>query len=98
MEDIFGFYVIDSEPNTLLGWLVGPMGSQVEELDDTIISKGCMLLLRKFLGNYYDIQSPEEIVWYDSKRFCLIVVICFDFVAHVGILIHIFWALILIEI
>lgn len=63
MEDIFGFYVVDSHPNVLLGWVVGELAHKVEELPDNMIMKGCVFLIRKFLKNIYLITSPDKIIW-----------------------------------
>ncbi|XP_060523579.1 peroxisomal N(1)-acetyl-spermine/spermidine oxidase-like isoform X2 [Cylas formicarius] len=62
LEDIFGFYTVDSHPNVLLGWVVGPMARQVELLADQIVLDGAMFLLRKFVGKRFDIPEPDGIL------------------------------------
>lgn len=59
LEDIFGFYTIDSHSQVLLGWVVGEFAAEVELLSDEIIISGCLYLLKKFLGDLYDISHPE---------------------------------------
>lgn len=48
LEDIFGFYTIDSHSQVLLGWVVGELATEVESLPDEIVISGCMFLLKKF--------------------------------------------------
>ncbi|KAF7281754.1 hypothetical protein GWI33_004312 [Rhynchophorus ferrugineus] len=62
LEDIFGFYSIESHDNILLGWLIGPMVKDVELLSDDEVQEGCMFLLNKFLGNQYKISKPDYIL------------------------------------
>lgn len=72
LENIFGFFVIDSDPNILLGWLLGDFANDAEQLADKQIQDGCMYLLNKFLGDRYDITEPEEILitrWYSNENF-----------------------------
>ena len=63
LEDINGFYVIDSDSTTLLGWLVGEFVPEVELLDDQIVENGCMFLLDKFIGHKYRIPYPTDTLW-----------------------------------
>ncbi|XP_066139168.1 uncharacterized protein [Euwallacea fornicatus] len=62
LEDIFGFYTVDSHPNILLGWLVGPMNREVELLDDDVVLNASMFLLKKFVGSHYKIVEPTNIL------------------------------------
>lgn len=62
LEDVFGFYVIDSHPDVLLGWMVCEHVREYERLSDDIVLEGCMFLLNKFVGRLYDVQPPEEIL------------------------------------
>lgn len=62
LEDVFGFYVIDSNPDVLLGWMVGRHIQQYESASDDFVLEGCFYLLNKFLGGIYDIQKPESIL------------------------------------
>lgn len=62
LEDVFGFYVIDSHPNILLGWVVGKMARDVELLPDNVVIQGCMFLLRQFVGKKYKISEPDGIL------------------------------------
>lgn len=62
LEDVFGFYVIDSDPNVLLGWIVGKHVAEVELLPDDVVKEGCMYLLKKFLGRIYDVELAESVL------------------------------------
>lgn len=62
LEDVFGFYVIDSNPDVLLGWICGKHVKQYELLPDDVVLDGCMFLLKKFLGGIYNVQEPENIL------------------------------------
>lgn len=62
LEDVFGFYVIDSHPQVLLGWVVGKMAAEVELLSDEVAVDGCMFLLKKFAGNLYNIPQPDGVL------------------------------------
>ncbi|XP_072388073.1 spermine oxidase-like [Diabrotica undecimpunctata] len=73
LEDVFGFYIIDSQVNTLLGWVVGKMAAEVEYMSDKDVIAVCMFVLRKFLGKIYDICEPDEILrskWSSNPHFC----------------------------
>lgn len=62
LEDVFGFYVIDSNPDVLLGWMVGKHVKEYELLPDEIVAEGCSFLLKKFLGGLYNVEKPESIL------------------------------------
>lgn len=62
IEDVFGFYVIDSHPRVLLGWITGQLAAEVEQLTDDIVIDNCIYLLRKFVGHKYDIPRAEEVL------------------------------------
>jgi spermine oxidase len=62
LEDIYGFYVVDSHPTVLLGWNVGKMVEQVEHLADHILIEGCIFLLKKFLGHRYNVTYPNGLL------------------------------------
>lgn len=66
LEDVFGFYVIDSNPDVLLGWVVGKHIQRYELLPDNVVLEGCFYLLNKFVGRIYEIQKPESILRYNS--------------------------------
>lgn len=73
LEDVFGFYIIDSHPRVLLGWVVGTMAAEVEQLTDEDVMMGCMTILRKFVGNKYDIPEPDGVLrsqWNSNPHFC----------------------------
>lgn len=62
LENVFGFYVIDSHPNVLLGWVTGELAAEVEKLSDEIVMNNCMFLLRKFVGSKYNVTQADEIL------------------------------------
>lgn len=62
LEDVFGFYVIDSNPDVLLGWVVGKLAQNYELLPDNIVLNGCLFLLKKFVGGIYEVPEPEGIL------------------------------------
>lgn len=62
LEDIFGFYRLDSHPNVLLVWVAGELAGEVEKVSDEIVMANCMYLLRKFVGNKYSIVEPDGIL------------------------------------
>ncbi|KAJ8962072.1 hypothetical protein NQ318_018021 [Aromia moschata] len=73
LEDVYGFYVIDSNPKVLLGWVVGKMAAEVEYLSDEVVTSSCMYLLKKFVGNKYDIPAPDGVLrskWSSNQHFC----------------------------
>lgn len=62
LEEIFGFYVIDSHPRILLAFVVGKLASEVELLSDELVIRGCMYLLRKFSGWKYEIPEADAVL------------------------------------
>lgn len=60
--DIFGFYTVDSHPDILLGWLVGPLNKEVELLPDEVVTEASMYLLKRFAGSYSEIPYPVEML------------------------------------
>lgn len=62
LEDIFGFYTIDSHPQVLLVWVVGGLVPEVEMLGDDVVQEACGFLLKKFLGNSFDIPNIENVL------------------------------------
>lgn len=72
LEDIFGFYKVDYQPNILCGWIGGPSARKMETLDDSTVYDGCMLLFKKFLGSSIPWTKPVKIIrssWYTNKHF-----------------------------
>ncbi|XP_055630502.1 spermine oxidase-like isoform X2 [Toxorhynchites rutilus septentrionalis] len=71
MEDVFGFYVVDYQPNILCGWISGKNARRMERSNDEDVRKGCIYLLRKFLNNS---SIPEPVSfkrsrWYSNPNF-----------------------------
>jgi monoamine oxidase len=72
LEDVFGFYKVDYQPNILCGWISGPSARVMEQLDDATIMKGCLWLFEKFLGSQMPWTKPKNILpsrWYSNKHF-----------------------------
>lgn len=72
LEDIFGFYKVDYQPNILCGWISGTSARRMEQLDDETVLNGCMQLFEKFLGNHMKFSKPIKILrsnWYTNKHF-----------------------------
>lgn len=72
LEDVFGFYKVDYQPNILCGWVGGPSARRMELLDDATVLDGCMQLFKKFLGNRMPWTTPIKILrssWYNNKHF-----------------------------
>ncbi|RZC32388.1 Amino oxidase domain containing protein, partial [Asbolus verrucosus] len=62
LEDVYGFYVIDSHPRVLMGWVVGPMVEEVEKLSDDIVLEGSLYLLKKFVGHKYNVTQVDGVL------------------------------------
>lgn len=72
LEDIFGFYKVDHQPNILCGWIGGAAAREMEKLDDEAVMKGCLYLLEKFLGNLMPWTKPVNMKrssWFSNKHF-----------------------------
>lgn len=72
LEDVFGFYKVDYQPNMLCGWIGGPSARRMEVLDDKTVLDGCMMLFEKFLGKKMTWTRPIKIhttKWYSNKNF-----------------------------
>lgn len=71
MEDVFGFYVVDYQPNVLCGWISGKNARRMEKTSEDEVRKVCMFLLRKFLKT---MTIPEPVSfkrsqWYSNTNF-----------------------------
>lgn len=66
LEDIFGFYVLDSHPRILLGWIVGELALAFESIPDDIVIQGSLFLLKKFAGKKYNISHPDGLLRYEK--------------------------------
>ncbi|KAJ8931980.1 hypothetical protein NQ314_015064 [Rhamnusium bicolor] len=63
LEDIFGFYVIDSHPRVLLGWVVGKLAAEVELLPDEVVVSGSISKWNSnphFCGSYSHVSIEAE--------------------------------------
>ncbi|XKL59615.1 hypothetical protein PGB90_000631 [Kerria lacca] len=73
VTDVFSFCRIDGVPNVLCGWVTGPSSQIMETLDETVVQTYLWEILKKFLGNHYDIPKPEYCIrstWYSNDHFC----------------------------
>lgn len=52
LEHVFGFYVVDYQPNILCGWISGPNARRMELASDDDVRNGVTMLLRMFLRNF----------------------------------------------
>uniref|UniRef100_T1H026 Amine oxidase domain-containing protein n=1 Tax=Megaselia scalaris TaxID=36166 RepID=T1H026_MEGSC len=70
LEDVFGFYIVNYQPNILASWIIGPHGRYMETLDDNEILDGLMWLLKKFLS--FPVPTPSNFKttkWYSNSNF-----------------------------
>ncbi|XP_058056562.1 uncharacterized protein LOC131207940 [Anopheles bellator] len=71
MEDVFGFYIVDYQPNVLCGWISGKNARRMERSSDEDVRKACMYLLRKFMKGC-TIPEPvrfQRTTWYSNPNF-----------------------------
>jgi spermine oxidase len=72
MEDIFGFYRVDYQPNILCGWISGPSARFMERLDNQTVMKGVLFLFDKFIGSRMKWTKPVKMLrssWYSNNHF-----------------------------
>lgn len=51
LEDVFGFFRVDYQPNILCGWISGENARRMEMLTEVEVYDGVVKLLRRFLRN-----------------------------------------------
>ncbi|XP_053680326.1 uncharacterized protein LOC128731244 [Anopheles nili] len=71
MEDVFGFYIVDYQPNVLCGWISGKHARRMERASDEDVRRACMFLLRKFMKGC-TIPEPvrfQRTAWYSNPNF-----------------------------
>lgn len=61
LEDVFGFYTLNFQPNILCGWISGPSARQMESETDDKVKVGVMRLLRMFL-KHWNVPEPKSII------------------------------------
>ncbi|XP_067633311.1 spermine oxidase-like [Eurosta solidaginis] len=72
LENIYGFYRVPNQSKALVGWLVGPAITMVEQMHDKDVTEGCMYLLHRFLTNF-NIPNPigfMKSTWSTNPNFC----------------------------
>lgn len=60
LEDVFGFYRVDYQPNILCGWISGDSARRMEILSDEEVFEGVVFLLRKFLTTM-NVKDPISV-------------------------------------
>lgn len=70
LQDVFGFYIVDFQPNILCGWISGHSARMMEMSSDDEVREGVMYLLKKFLKeSYKTIPEPMRIQRYVKNSF-----------------------------
>jgi len=69
IQDIFGFYTVDYQPNTLCGWISGVNARRMELTPKDEALKSIMFVLRKFLKNVPDPIRFERSTWFTNPHF-----------------------------
>lgn len=61
LEDVFGFYTVDSQPNILCGWITGPSAREMELETDEFVRIQVTKLLRTFL-KHWNVPEPTFMI------------------------------------
>lgn len=61
LEDVFGFFTVNYQPNILCGWITGENARRMEQMSDQKFKKGIMRLLGLFLKNQ-NVPEPKCII------------------------------------
>lgn len=61
LEDLFGFYRVDYQPNILCGWISGESARRMEMLTEVEVLNGVVKLLRMFLKSM-NVKNPIHII------------------------------------
>lgn len=72
LEDVFGFYTVDYQPNILCGWVSGVRARQMERDSEEAVKEGAMFLLRKFLKNKWKVPEAVHVKrtqWFSNPNF-----------------------------
>lgn len=70
-EDVFGFYVVDYQPNILCGWISGVRARQMERDSEENVRSAVVFLLRKFLKKW-PVPEPVQVKrtqWFSNPNF-----------------------------
>lgn len=65
LEHVFGFYVVDFQPNVLCGWISGQNARRMELATDDDVRSGVTMLLKMFLRNF-NVPDPVTIRRYPA--------------------------------
>lgn len=69
LQDVFGFYTVDFQPNILCGWISGQSARKMEMASEIEVKEGVMYLLNKFLKrSFKTIPEPIRILRYDFNN------------------------------
>lgn len=61
LEDVFGFYTVNYQPNVLCGWISGLSARKMELETDENVKAGITQLLRMFL-KHWNIPEPSNMI------------------------------------
>lgn len=59
ITDVYRFSRVESSVNFLCGWITGPSSRKMEQLDEKEIIEESVKLLRKLMGEMFDIPNAE---------------------------------------
>lgn len=71
LEDVFGFYIVDYQPNILCGWISGARAREMERDTEDNVRSGVLFLLRKFLKKW-PVPEPVNVKrtkWFSNPSF-----------------------------
>lgn len=71
LEDVFGFYIVDYQPNILCGWISGVRAREMERDSEENVKTGAMFLLRKFLKKWKVSEAVKlkRTQWFSNPNF-----------------------------
>lgn len=71
LEDVFGFYVVDYQPNILCGWISGARAREMERDTEENVKAGAVHLLRMFLKKWKvtDPVNFKRTQWFSNPNF-----------------------------
>lgn len=67
LEDVFGFFMVNYQPNVLCGWVTGPSARKMELETNENVKIGITRLLRMFL-KHWNVPEPKNLIRYTCCR------------------------------
>lgn len=70
LESVFGFFRVASQPQLLLGWVIGPDARHMETLPEAEVLTALQWLFKKFLT--FEVPTPKRFLrtrWYSNPNF-----------------------------